>query len=343
MISDLEGDAEGFGAFLAGDDGAFALAGALDEGGDFEFEGFVFFDFDGFANDLVAVFAVDPAALVLVVEGEVAVGLEDADFAHFLGADAGGGEVGDAAVFEFEAGVGDVLALHENRDADGVDVDEGALHQVEDDFDVVDHEIEHDADVDAAIGEGGEAVGFNEAGGIKALFELAEDGVESLDMADLEDGVVGLGEVDEELGLGVAFGDGFFDEDVAAFSEEDFADGTMVDGGDGDGGGVHGVGEGMKIGDDGDVILGGEFFGAGGVGVVDASEDEAGVTVGGEFGHDADVVAADGAAAGDADAEGGLGGGHLNFGFRISDCGVEKVDWGVGLAAETGAFEFAAA
>ncbi len=307
MVGDLKSDAEGFGAFLAGDDGAFALAGAFDEGGDFEFEGFVFFDFDGLSDDLVAVFAVDPAALVLVVEGEVAIGLEDADFAHLFGAHAGGGEVGDAAVGEFEAGVGDVLALHEDRDADGVDINEGAFYQVEDDFDVVDHEVEHDADVDAAIGEGGEAVGFDETRGVEALFELAEDGVEAFDVTDLEDGVVGLGEVDKELGFGVTLGDGFLDEDVAAFGEEDFADGAMVDGGDGDGGGVHGVGKGVQVGDDGDVVLGGEFFGPGGVGVVYAGEGDAAITVGGELGHDADVVAADGTAAGDADAEGGLG------------------------------------
>jgi hypothetical protein len=80
----------------------------------------------------------------------------------------------------------------------------------------------------------------------------------------------------------------------------------------------------MKIGDDGDLVLGGEFFGSGGVGVVDAGEEEAAVTVGGEFGHDADVVAADGAAAGDADAKGGLGGGHLNFGLRIADFGFRS-------------------
>jgi hypothetical protein len=104
----------------------------------------------------------------------------------------------------------------------------------------------------------------------------------------------------------------------------------MVDGGDGDGGGVHGVGKGVQVGDDGDVVLGGEFFGPGGVGVVDAGEEEAAVTVGGEFGHDADVVAADGTAAGDADAEGGLGGGHLNFGFWILDFVLENVEWGGG-------------
>jgi len=42
------------------------------------------------------------------VEGEILVGLEEAQLANLLGRDAAGGEVGDAAGVEFNADIGDV-------------------------------------------------------------------------------------------------------------------------------------------------------------------------------------------------------------------------------------------
>ena len=67
----------------------------------------------------------DAAFLGLVVEGEVGVVLEDAEFAEFFGADAAGGDIGDAASFEADACVGDVFASGEDGDADGVDAFDG--------------------------------------------------------------------------------------------------------------------------------------------------------------------------------------------------------------------------
>ncbi len=52
-------------------------------------------------------------------------GLEEAEFADSLGGDAAGGEVGDAAVFEFEADVGDVDFLREDGQAYGSDFADG--------------------------------------------------------------------------------------------------------------------------------------------------------------------------------------------------------------------------
>ncbi len=47
--------------------------------------------------------------------------LEEAQLADLLGGDAGGGEVGDAAGFEFDADVGDVGFAGEYGEADGAD------------------------------------------------------------------------------------------------------------------------------------------------------------------------------------------------------------------------------
>ena len=240
----------------------------------------------------------DAAFLGLVVEGEVGVVLEDAEFAEFFGADAAGGDIGDAASFEADACVGDVIASGEDGDPDGVDAFDGAFDEVEDDFEVVDHEIEDDADVDGAVGEGGEPVGFDEDRAGETGFEETEDRVEAFDVADLEDEAAVASEVGEGLGLFGIIGDGFFDEDVFAEREEVAADVEVGDGGGGDGDGAGAGGEVVEGGDGAGIEFGGDFCGASGVGVEDGGEVDAW-----EGGEDAGVVASDGTGTGDAHGE----------------------------------------
>ena len=240
----------------------------------------------------------DAAFLGLVVEGEVGVVLEDAEFAEFFGADAAGGDIGDAASFEADACVGDVFASGEDGDPDGVDAFDGAFDEVEDDFEVVDHEIEDDADVDGAVGEGGEPVGFDEDRAGETGFEETEDRVEAFDVADLEDEAAVASEVGEGLGLFGIIGDGFFDEDVFAEREEVAADVEVGNGGGGDGDGAGAGGEVVEGGDGAGFEFCGDFCGAGGVGVEDGGEVDAW-----EGGEDAGVVASDGTGTGDAHGE----------------------------------------
>lgn len=56
-----------------------------------------------------------------VVDGDVLMGLEEAQFADALGGDAAGGEVGDGSGGEFDADVGDVDARGEDGQAYGAD------------------------------------------------------------------------------------------------------------------------------------------------------------------------------------------------------------------------------
>ena len=59
------------------------------------------------------------------VQREVLPGLEEAQLADALGADAAGGEVGDATGFELDADVGDVGFVREDGQADGADFANG--------------------------------------------------------------------------------------------------------------------------------------------------------------------------------------------------------------------------
>ena len=82
------------------------------------------------------------------VEREILVGLKETELADLLGGDAAGGEVSDAAGFEFDADVGDVGLAGKNGEADGADLSDGGVGEGEDDVEVVDHEIEDDVDVE---------------------------------------------------------------------------------------------------------------------------------------------------------------------------------------------------
>ena len=134
--------------------------------------------------------AADAHVLVAVVDRDVGVGLEEADLALALQRHAAGGDVGDAAVGEAQARVGDVDGLRQHRDADGLDALHVGAHEAEDDVEVVDHQIEDDVDVGAALGERRQAVALDEARLRDDAGERADRRVEALEMADLQDAAV---------------------------------------------------------------------------------------------------------------------------------------------------------
>lgn len=225
LTGDFQGQFDGLAGGFAGDHGGGAGADGMDEAFEFEFKRFFFLEGYRFADDafatefaddggitgreeffeqggfflMVAGDAVDETFLSAVIEGEVTghgTGAEDADFAEALGADTAGGEVGDATVGEPEAGVGDIFGLAEDVDADGIDMSHGRFNKRQDKIEVVDHQVENDADISAASGVGGEAMGFDEAGIGGHGLEVSEDRVEAFDVTDLENTVVIVGEFD---------------------------------------------------------------------------------------------------------------------------------------------------
>ena len=96
-------------------------------------------------------FAINFASLVLIIEREICVLLEDTDLAHPLGTDPTRGDVRDAPILETEARVGDVFAPAQDRHANRINRLHRRPDEMQNDFQVVDHEIEHDTDVGAAI------------------------------------------------------------------------------------------------------------------------------------------------------------------------------------------------
>ena len=217
-------------------------------------------------------FADHDAGFLEVVEREIGFFAEDADFSFGFEGEAGGGEVGDAAVFEDEADAGDVFVLSEDIDTDGVDVLDGALGEGEDDVDIMDHDVEHDADVGGAEGVRRDALGFHKAGlDFEPVHGLA-DGVEAFGIADLQGAVIVAGQLEHVPSLGQREGEGFFDEHGDLAGEERFGDGGVVLGGYRDGYGVNLVEQlgGVTVG--GGLVLLGQFAVAVLVEINDADE-----------------------------------------------------------------------
>lgn len=217
----------------------FASGKFADDGGvfaDAELGGENFFDerrfFLAIARD-----AVEKSFLHAVIERDVAgIGraAEHADLAHAFGADAADGEIRDAAVGETQAGIGDILALAQHGNAHALDADDGRFDEREHDVEVVNHQIQHDADVHGAGWVGREAMAFDELGFGRGGLEKFENGIEPLDVADLENEIFLEREFAEFGGLRGFASHWFLDEDVFTGGEELLGDFVMRGGGRGD-------------------------------------------------------------------------------------------------------------
>ena len=165
---------------------------------------------------------------------------EEPDLLHDLSRDPARGDVRHTAARKGQAGVGDVHLVRENRNPDGVHGRNRGADEMEDDVEVVDHQIEDDVHVRAAFEEGVEAVGFDEEGRSHHGPEGRDGRIEPLDEADLEDQPLCPGEGDQFIRLGKRRGDRFFQQDVHARLQKDRGD-LMV------GAGRHGDRDGVDL------------------------------------------------------------------------------------------------
>src|SRR6266545_3338843 len=101
--------------------------------------------------------------LLRIVDRHVRVRLEEADLADALLADPARGHVRDAAGRESQPGVRDVVLVGQHRHAHRFYRDRLGFHQCEDDVEVVDHQVEHDVNVQAPIRKHPEAMHLNES------------------------------------------------------------------------------------------------------------------------------------------------------------------------------------
>ncbi len=133
--------------------------------------------------------------------------------------------------------------LADDGHADSLDAGEGGGHQALDDVEIVDHQVEDDADVGGAEAEGAEAVTFDEQRLEAHAGDGLEAGVEAFDVADLEASAGGGGRGDEFLCLFHAEGHGLFNQHGEAATKEGEGDGVVVEGGHDDTDGLRAIEE----------------------------------------------------------------------------------------------------
>ena len=139
--------------------------------------------------------------LCRVVHGQVGIALEDSDFAHAILADAARSDVGNAPRRELQPRVGDIRFLRQHRDADGLDGDHLGWHDRQHDIEVMNHQIEDDVDVEAAIGKRTQPMHFDETRMIEQRAHGGDGRVVALGVPDAEDGTRCARRIDHRLCL----------------------------------------------------------------------------------------------------------------------------------------------
>src|SRR5690606_4263117 len=165
--------------------------------------------------------------LLLHVDRQVSVVLEDADLALLLEADATGRGVCDTAAFELQPRVHDVDLAREHAGADRIDTHDRSADKLLNQVYVVNHQIEHDAHIAAALLERREPMRLDEA----RCFELphcGDDGrIEALQVPDLQHATTSLRGRDQLLRFRDGGCDRFLDEHMNAVLEQLAADPMM--------------------------------------------------------------------------------------------------------------------
>ena len=114
---------------------------------------------------------------------------------------------------------------------------------------VVDHQVQHHIDIQAARAEQVHAVDLEEQRQRDALFEGQNGGVEALQVAHLQDAASARGGLDQAVGGGQIDGDGLFHQDIDPGGEQVAADIGVDRGGRGDDRGVDLAGQVARVGE----------------------------------------------------------------------------------------------
>src|SRR5207247_10034828 len=124
---------------------------AFDERDELTFERFFAFDLDLIARYPSSGAAIDLTALILIIERKIRVLLKDPNLAHALGTDTARSNVCHAAILEAQPRVRDVFTAAQNRHAHRIDLFHGRTHEMQNDFEIMDHKSENHNDIGITI------------------------------------------------------------------------------------------------------------------------------------------------------------------------------------------------
>src|SRR5207249_4350235 len=114
----------------------------------------------------------------------------------FLETHPAGRKIGHAAIFKFDAGIGDIGLLRQHGNSDSTNLSDGNRNKTQHNIDIVDHEIEDHVHVQAARRKRGEPMDLEKLRPSCHLASCRHDWIESFDVAYLQHAVVAQGSVD---------------------------------------------------------------------------------------------------------------------------------------------------
>src|SRR6185437_3999853 len=162
---------------------------------------------------------------------------------------------------EFDADAGDIRGVRHHGDAAGGNVAHLAFDHTKDDVDIVDHEVEDDADLGAAGVELRQAMDLDKKGVERDGLNGEIGGVKAFDMAHLELYVRFPDELYDLAGFFHGVGKGFFHKYVFAFADRFLAEVEVEWGGGHDIYDIAGIHEGVGVGEAWELVFLGYFRG----------------------------------------------------------------------------------
>ena len=136
---------------------------------------------------------------------------------HLTARDPRGGQLGLQAVLEFQPGNRHIQVISDQRPARSTDRAQLGLGDLQQDVQIVDHQLVHHAHVAAPARKGTEPVHADEARPAQARQGFCQDGVEALQVAHLDAGSPLAGQLAELLGPGQGGGQRLFHQTLQLF------------------------------------------------------------------------------------------------------------------------------
>src|SRR6266567_7666380 len=126
-----------------------ASARAFDERGELAFERLIALDLDFVPRNPSPSATIDFTALISIIEREIRVLLKHANLAHALGTDAARRNVCHATILETQPRICDVFTAAQDRHPHRIDTLHRRTNEMQNDFQIMDHQIENHADIGA--------------------------------------------------------------------------------------------------------------------------------------------------------------------------------------------------
>ncbi len=166
--------------------------------------------------------------LLLQIDRNIRVVLEQPQLAFGFQAHAAGGCIGDAAIRESQARVGDIDLIGKYAGADGIDRHHRRAHDAQDQVDVVNHQIQHHVDIRAAVLERRKPRRLDETWHGERRLHRPYRGIEALQMAHLQNALGRARDLDEALPSATVTVMGFSTSTLAPASRKAFATSKCV-------------------------------------------------------------------------------------------------------------------